>query len=201
MRFTPWILAALLGLAPLGAVAAETVGLVTRAQPKSFQKLDGPGFILNNASPVYRDALVYTERFGSAQIRLDDGTDLMLSPSSSIVIDAFVYSGDGAEGSFAMSLVSGALRVISGRMAKPSYRVSTAVASIGVRGTTYWLDVDEPGLTKIWVDEGAVEARPVRSGELFVFTAPVYAECNIDTCYETSPPPKPVKFPHDPTRR
>ena len=99
------------------------------------------------------------------------------------------------------SLVSGALRVISGRMAKPSYRVSTAVASIGVRGTTYWLDVDEPGLTKIWVDEGAVEARPVRSGELFVFTAPVYAECNIDTCYETSPPPKPVKFPHDPTRR
>ena len=100
-----------------------------------------------------------------------------------------------------MSLVAGALRVISGRMTKPSYRVSTTVAQIGVRGTLYWLDVDEPGVLKIWVDEGAVEARPVRSDEVFVFEAPVYAECTETTCALSDPPPKPVKFPDDPTRR
>ena len=194
-------LAAALILTGQASAEAATVGQTVRVQAKSFQQTDGPGFVLTESSAIYAGGLVYTKRFGSAQILLDDGTDLLISPNSSIRIDEFVYAGDGAGGTFSMSLVAGALRVISGRMAKPSYRVSTAVAQIGVRGTRYWLDVDEPGILKIWVDEGAVEARPVRSDEVFVFEAPVYAECTETTCALSDPPPKPVKFPDDPTRR
>jgi hypothetical protein len=188
-------------LLPLGAFALERVGKVTRAQPDAFQKVETVGHALNHASAVYRDALVYTRRFGSAQIRLNDGTDLLISPRSSILIDEFVFAGDDAAGDFGMTLVSGALRVLSGRMAKPSYTVNTVVAQIGVRGTRFWLDVDEPGILKIWVDEGAVEARPVQTTEIFLFTAPVYAECTPTTCYEAPAPPPPEKFPSDPTRR
>ena len=192
--------AILFALATTPALAEETVGLVTRAQAKSFQKSGAIGHSLTDAAPVYRDALIYTKRFGSAQIRLEDGTDLLISPNSSIVIDEFVYRGDD-DGAFGMKLVTGALRVVSGRLAKPSYRVSTTVAQVGVRGTRYWLDVDEPGVLKIWVDEGAVEARPAQSDDVFVFTAPVYAECTVTTCGLADAPPKPVKFPDDPTRR
>ena len=199
MRRLAFALAAL-SLTPAPVDADEVVGLVTRAQPAAFQKLDASGFAIDAASRVYRDALIYTKRFGSAQILLEDGSDLLISPNSSILIDEFVYSGDG-EGSFGMKLVSGALRVVSGRLAKPSYRVSTVVAQVGVRGTRYWLDVDEPGVLKIWVDEGAIEARPAQTNEVFVFEAPVYAECTVTTCALTDAPPKPVKFPDDPTRR
>ena len=200
--FKQGLIAALIltGLADADADAA-TVGQAVRVQAKSFQQTDGPGFVLTESSAIYSGGLIYTKRFGTAQILLDDGTDLLISPNSSIRIDEFVYAGDGAGGAFGMSLVAGALRVISGRMTKPSYRVSTTVAQIGVRGTLYWLDVDEPGVLKIWVDEGAVEARPVRSDEVFVFEAPVYAECTETTCALSDPPPKPVKFPDDPTRR
>lgn len=185
-------------VAPLAS--AQSVGIVTRVQSKSFQKTGDVGHALRDSSSVYRDALIYTKRFGSVQIRLEDDSDLLISPNSSIVIDDFVYDG-GDQGAFGMSLVSGALRVVSGRLSKPSYRVSTIVAQVGVRGTRYWLDVDEPGILKIWVDEGAVEARPAQSDEVFVFEAPVYAECTVTTCALSDAPPKPVKFPDDPTRR
>ncbi|MEL7462741.1 MAG: FecR family protein [Pseudomonadota bacterium] len=198
MRAAAFLLTWLLAFS---ATAQDRVGKVTRAQPDAFQRVETIGHALNHASAIYRDALVYTRRFGSAQIRLNDGTDLLISPKSSILIDDFVFAGDDAAGGLGMTLVSGALRVLSGRMAKPSYTVNTVVAQIGVRGTLFWLDVDEPGILKIWVDEGAVEARPVGTTETFLFTAPIYAECTPTTCYEAPAPPAPAKFPDDPTRR
>lgn len=189
-----------LTLAPSPAAAAAKVGMVEKSQPDSFQAEGRVGHILNAFDPIYRNARIYTKAYGTVQIRLDDGSDVMITPNSSIVIDDYVYA-DGGGGAMGLSLVKGALRVISGRIPSAGYQVRTDVATIGVRGTRYWLDVDEPGILKIWIDEGAVVARPVNSGEDFVFTAPAYAECTPVTCAETPAPPQPVKFPTDPRQR
>ncbi|MEM8753428.1 MAG: FecR domain-containing protein [Pseudomonadota bacterium] len=190
-----------LSLFASAAAEAKTIGYVLRSQPDSFQAEGAVGYVLRSDDDVYRDARIYTKSYGSVRIEFDDGTDLLISPNSSIVLDSYVYAGDGAPGSMALSLAKGALRVISGRMAKESYRVDTTIASIGVRGTRYWLDVDEPGILKIWTDEGTVVARPVATDEVFVFEAPVYAECTTTTCEITPAPPPPVKFPTDPRSR
>lgn len=197
------LLICLISFATLAAApaTAERIGLVQKAQPDSFQAPAATGHRIDVGDAILRDARVYTKTYGSVMILLADGTDVLISPNSSIVMDSFVYAGDGAAGAFAMTLAKGALRVISGRMRKESYSVETPVAQIGIRGTRYWLDVDEPGITKIWIDEGTVVARPRQTDEEFVFPAPAYAECTLTTCAPSEAPPQPEKFPTDPRRR
>ncbi len=192
-------LAAALLLALPGLAAAERAGEAIRVQAESFQKEGFAGYAMRRGSEVIQNATLYTKTYGTMEVALDDGTELLVGPSSSIVIDSYVYDPEG--GAVGMSLAKGALRVISGRLKKDESEFRTAVANIGVRGTQFWLDVDTPGLTRLWVDEGSVIARPVDSNEVFIFEEPVYAECTRTTCRETWPPPRPLVYPIDPTAR
>ncbi len=192
-------LAAALLLALPGLAAADRAGEAIRVQAESFQKEGFAGYAMRRGSEVIQNATLYTKTYGTMEVALDDGTELLVGPSSSIVIDSYVYDPDG--GAVGMSLAKGALRVISGRLKKDESEFRTAVANIGVRGTQFWLDVDTPGLTRLWVDEGSVIARPVDSNEVFIFEEPVYAECTRTTCRETWPPPRPLVYPIDPTAR
>lgn len=188
---------ALACLAPLAAEAQSRAGEVLKAQPDAFQKVTFAGNPIDRGDIVYLNATIYTKRYGSTQIVLDDATELLIGPDASIVIDDYVYAGAGGA-SLAMRLGKGALRVISGDLSKERTAFRTEVATIGVRGTTFWLDVDTPGLTRIWADEGTIVARPVDADRDFIISEPAYAECDRLTCRETWPPPKPVVFPHDP---
>ncbi len=78
---------------------------------------------------------------GRAHLRFTDGAYVSLQPQSEFRIDQYRYDGreDGSEkGLFA--LLKGGLRTITGfigRSNKQNYQVSTAVATIGIRGTEY----------------------------------------------------------------
>lgn len=178
------------------AASADRAGSVERSQMDAFQARSVIGHPLASGDLIFQGAKLYTKDYGSLLVLLDDGTDLLISPNSAITVDRYVFAGD--TGSVGLSLAKGALRMISGRLAKDSYRVNTTIAVIGVRGTRFWLDRDTPDLLKIWADEGTVTARPLQSDREFVFTAPVYAECTVTTCEITPAPPPPVKFPPDP---
>lgn len=191
-----WFLALCVCLAAATQAKTDVVGTVTRAQMDAYQATGFVGAGLIGGEDVIRNARVFTREFGSIQIRFIDDTDLLISPNSSITIDEYVFS-DSSKSRLAFSLTKGALRMISGRMNKPAQTVSTTVALIGIRGTRFWLNVDEPGILKIWTDEGTVVARPVQSDQEFVFQAPVYAECTPTTCAITDAPPTPEKFPDD----
>ena len=148
---------------------------------------------------VFRKARVYTRFYGSAKIRLRDQSELMITPNSSIIIDDFVFSGGGDN--LALRLTKGAVRMISGRIAKDRVLANTSIAAIGIRGTQFWLDVDTPDLLRIWVQDGSIVARPVGTDQEFVFDAPLYAECTTTTCYVAEPPELPEAFPRDPRQR
>ncbi len=78
---------------------------------------------------------------GRAQLNFTDGAVVSLQPKSEFRIDEynFVEADPGKEKGF-FSLLKGALRTITGRVGKANrsaYRMSTTVATIGIRGTEY----------------------------------------------------------------
>jgi hypothetical protein len=80
---------------------------------------------------------------GRAQLRFSDGAYVSLQPASQFRVDDYRFEGkaDGSERGF-FSLLSGGMRTITGlvgRTNKRNYQVSTAVATIGIRGTEYTL--------------------------------------------------------------
>ncbi len=179
------------------AALAEQIGVVDEAQADAFQARSSAGHPISFGESIYRNARIYTKSYGSAKILLKDGSDLMITPNSSIVLDDFVFSDGGAQ-SMAVSLTKGALRMVSGRIQKEAFVATTLVANIGIRGTQFWLDVDTPDLLRIWIQDGTVIARPVDTDEEFVFPAPAYAECTTTTCRVAEPPELPEPFPRDP---
>lgn len=179
------------------AALAEQIGVVDEAQADAFQARSSTGHPISFGESVYRNARIYTKSYGTAKILLKDGSDLMITPNSSVVLDEYVYSEGGAQ-SMAVSLTKGALRMVSGRMQKDAVVATTIIANIGIRGTQFWLDVDTPDLLRIWIQDGTVIARPVDTDEEFVFPAPAYAECTTTTCKIAEPPELPEAFPRDP---
>lgn len=78
---------------------------------------------------------------GRAQLRFTDGAMVSLSPQTHYRIDAYEFKGqsDGSEKGF-FTLLKGAMRTITGAIGKgdrKTYRLDTAVATIGIRGTEY----------------------------------------------------------------
>jgi hypothetical protein len=76
------------------------------------------------------------------QLRFTDGAMVSLQPQTTqFRIDAYEFKGqpDGSEKGF-FSLLKGAMRTITGAIGKAdrkAYRLDTAVATIGIRGTEY----------------------------------------------------------------
>ena len=87
---------------------------------------------------------------GRAQLSFTDGAIVSLQPKTDFRIDeyTFVEADPGKEKGF-FSLLKGALRTITGRVGKANrsaYKMSTTVATIGIRGTEYGARLDN-GLT------------------------------------------------------
>jgi len=78
---------------------------------------------------------------GRAQVRFSDGAQVSLAPQTQFRIDDYRFEGktDGSEKGF-FSLLKGAMRTITGavgRSNRENYRVTTTVATIGIRGTEF----------------------------------------------------------------
>ena len=198
-RTTFVITAAVLTLGGAEALATERAGVAKKVQSDAFQSRIGIGFPVAANDEVFRQSRVYTQEYGTMDVLLDDGTSLTVAPNSSLTIDDYVYAGNQASGSLSISLAKGALRFVSGRMSSDSYGVKTTVATIGVRGTTFWLNDLADGKLEVWTQDGVVTASPVESDRVFTFQAPAYAVCSATTCEQGEAPPVPATFPLDPT--
>lgn len=113
---------------------------------------------------------------GRAQLRFSDGAYVSLQPQTVFRIDDYRYDNktDGSEHGF-FSLLKGGLRTITGlvgRTNKKNYRVTTTVATIGIRGTEYTINYGDSlhgsvGEGEIEVCSG-VGCVPFASGQSFV---------------------------------
>lgn len=108
----------------------------------SVQKPDGTVKILSQKSDVDAGDTLTTEKDSYARIKFSDGGEITLRPSSTIKIDEYAFNEQQPEkDNFAFSLLKGGLRTITGLVGKrgnrDAYRLNTANATIGIRGTHY----------------------------------------------------------------
>lgn len=129
-------------LLPLSAAEAATAVVTHTSGTLSVKKADGSIKVLAPKSEVETGDIVSTEKDSYARLKFTDGGEVTLRPATSIKIDAYAYDESRPEqDSFVFSLIKGGLRTITGLVGKrgnrDAYRLNTATATIGIRGTHY----------------------------------------------------------------
>jgi hypothetical protein len=110
----------------------------------SAKKPDGTIRILAERSEVSTGDVLTSEKNTYANIRFSDGTQMTMKPASSVKVEKFAYQVDKPqEDSFAVSLITGGLRLVTGLVGarnRAKFSVTTQTATIGIRGTTFNID-------------------------------------------------------------
>lgn len=140
-KLISWAFGLIILLTPMLALSA-TATVRQMSGTLSALKPDGTVKILSRQSEVEVGDVLSTEKDSYALIKFTDGGELTIRPESSIKIEAYGYDEAKPEkDSFVFSLVKGGLRTITGLVGKrgnrDAYRLKTATATIGIRGTDY----------------------------------------------------------------
>jgi hypothetical protein len=151
---------------PVAAAAQASVQFLSGTL--HVQRPDGSVRLLSEKSELKVGDIVSTERDSYAQVKFTDGGQVTLRPQTQVRIDGYNYSeAEPEKDGFAMSLIKGGLRAITGLVGKrgnrDAYRMRTATATVGIRGTDFVAIVIpeagqaglEPG-TYVTVAQGAV---------------------------------------------
>lgn len=120
---------------------------------------NGRRHALSKGAEINAGETISTAAGARAQIRFADGGYVSLQPRTQFRVDEFNYKNktDGEEKGF-FSLLKGGFRAITGaigRVNKKNYRVKTAAATLGIRGTGYNMALRDDGLF-VNVGEGAI---------------------------------------------
>ena len=148
MRLT-LLLAAALALVALPA-PAQDVGLIKVASGSVQIERAGTKAKAQVGDAVRARDVVYTGADGSAGITFSDNSLMSFGPNTVFAIDKYSFDSTTHAGEFEGSLRQGRLGAVSGKMVKQSpesMKVRTPSAVMGVRGTEFVVQVDEPGAT------------------------------------------------------
>ena len=140
--FAGWLTLVIAAGAPL---AHADKGQVTHLSGVlSAKKPDGTIRVLAERSEVGTGDVLTSEKNTYANIRFSDGTQMTMKPASSVKVEKFAYQQDKPqEDSFAISLLTGGLRLVTGIVGarnRAKFQVGTQTATIGIRGTTLNID-------------------------------------------------------------
>lgn len=146
------------GLAEAPAVAGHVIIAKGTVNARSAE---GEARPLRRRSPFYAGEVLVTGQGSMAQVRFEDGALLSLKPETEFRVDRYRFEAEGGEGDESIStLLKGGFRTITGAIGKQdpdSYKVTTPVATIGVRGTHYEVALTDQLVVAVW--EGGVEVR------------------------------------------
>lgn len=157
------VLAALAALLASEVVrAAEIVGVAKRVRGAAeLIAAEGRDKLLAPGDRIAMNDIVETGRNGSALIQLLDASVFTVGPNARIRIDRFVYNPDRNQREAAISFLSGAMRFVSGRIAKDApgaMRLATPMGTIGVRGTDAAIAVSPSSTDIVLLDPGDAPA-------------------------------------------
>jgi hypothetical protein len=146
------------------------------------QRISGTEHTLSDGDVIIRNASIRTDNLGTVRMRLDDGSQVVVSENSRLSVDDFVYDPATEDGRSVLSLTKGTLRMVSGRMPSERYRLNTPVATIGVRGTEYTVALTGPDGLVLKVTDGTVLVRMTAADVEYAFRAPSVASCSSSGC-------------------
>jgi len=141
-------------LAASPAHAQARVGEAAVVQNEVVRVSESASSQINVGDGVLRDETVRTGVDSAARLVMADSTNLSLGPSATIKLDRTVFNDEHSYRDIAIRLTTGAFRFVTGHSEKNAYRITTPVATIGVRGTI--LDIlSQRGKTTVVLQEGA----------------------------------------------
>lgn len=109
---------------------------------------------INVGDSLLRDEVVRTGLDSATRLVMADSTNLSLGPNATITLDRTVFDDEHHYRDVAVKLTSGAFRFVTGNSQKAAYKITTPLATIGVRGTI--LDIlAQRGKSTIKLQEGA----------------------------------------------
>jgi len=109
---------------------------------------------INIGDSMLRDEVVRTGADSAARFVMADSTNLSLGPDATLKLDRTVFNDEHSYRDVAIRLTTGAFRFVAGHSQKAAYKITTPLATIGVRGTT--LDIlSQRGRTVVVLQEGA----------------------------------------------
>jgi len=129
------------------ALAAD-VGLIKVASGSVTIERSGAKIKGEVGSGVQVADVLRTGPDGAAGITFSDNSLMSIGPNTVFEIDKYQFDTTTHAGEFQGSLKQGRLAAISGKMVKQSpesMKITTPSAVMGVRGTEFVVQVDEPG--------------------------------------------------------
>jgi ferric-dicitrate binding protein FerR (iron transport regulator) len=142
------------GLAANPAYAQARVGEAAVVKNEVVRVAGSASSQINVGDDVLRDEIVRTGLDSAARLVMADSTNLSLGPSATITLDRTVFSDEHTYQDIAIKLTTGTFRFVTGHSEKAAYKISTPLATIGVRGTI--LDIlSQRGKTTVVLQEGA----------------------------------------------
>jgi hypothetical protein len=142
------------GLAAAPARAQTRVGEAAVIQNEVVRVAGSASSQINVGDGVLRDEVVRTGLDSAARLVMADSTNLSLGPNATIKLDRTVFDDEHTYRDIAVRLTTGAFRFVTGHSEKTAYKITTPLATIGVRGTILDIRV-QPSNTWVRLQEGA----------------------------------------------
>ena len=140
MNWRNYILAALTICiwAQTGAAFAQAparVGEAAVVQNEVIRVSGSGGTQINVGDAVLRNETVRTGAASAIRLVMIDSTNLSLGANSSITLDRTVFNDERSYKDVTIRMTTGAFRFVTGHSDKNAYKITTGLATIGIRGT------------------------------------------------------------------
>lgn len=138
---------AVLALAVAAPAQANDVGEIKVTKGTVHVEREGQRLPASAGMPIRQSDRLVTGADGSAGVTFSDNSMLSTGPNSVLVVDHYTFDSTTHAGKFDASLKKGSLAVVSGKIVKQTpgaMRVRTPAAIMGVRGTDFVVQVDDP---------------------------------------------------------
>jgi len=104
--------------------------------------------------------VILTGAAGRAQIRFSDGGLVALYPDSQFTVTRYADAGNPAQDHFAVNLLRGGMRAITGLIGKRdprNYKVTTPTAVVGIRGSAFLIGFNAQGELVVSGEQDEIE--------------------------------------------
>ena len=140
------IMAGLAAFDPVSAQEAIRAGGVTALTGSAVAVRTNAEDDLALNDPIFKNDILETGAGGKLRVTFSDDTQLTLGPDAEVIIDEFVYAPEKKSGNAALRFAAGTARVIAGAIedngGAAAFSIRTPVATIGIRGTDFFVELE-----------------------------------------------------------
>ncbi|PCI30425.1 MAG: hypothetical protein COB67_01905 [SAR324 cluster bacterium] len=127
-------------ISPSLQAAPLVAGVITQSQGKVFATREGKRRPLFVSSSVFQGDQLHTEKKARLRLLMIDGSQITLGEKTNFLIQEYSFPKGSNSGIVSLNLKQGFFRTITSkfRRTKRRFRIRTALATIGVKGTDFW---------------------------------------------------------------